>query len=255
MKIEWRGDKVKNYYTNRNGMYPRAICNHISAGTMGSMYNWFTDPANKKASAHFGVGRNGEIHQYIDIQHGAWTQGIDESDIQYATANIVRDLGSDPNYWCVSIEHEGYIVKDTGERVGIDGDLTDAQFYATCWLHKHIQTEVEARWGIHITLGPYNVIGHCMVAPKWKPDCPGKKFNWQRLYEEMAIAEKMTLQEYELRLDYKQNPLHNLEYCTKVVSRVSDLFNKAQGGQWAHLASDKLVAIGKFMEEQDLMDP
>lgn len=255
MNIEWRGEKVKNYYPNRSGQRPRAICNHISAGTMGSMYNWFTDPKNRNASAHFGVGRNGEIHQYVDIQHGAWTQGISADDIPYATANIVKDLNSDPNYWCVSIEHEGYIDNNTGARVGIDGDLTDAQFLATCWLHKYIQTEVQNRWGIHIALGSYNVIGHCMVAPRKKPSCPGSLFPWDRLLRELAVAETMSLDQYEMRLDYKQNPNHDFEYCTKVMGRITDLFNKANGSKWSGEAITKLVAVGKIMESQDLMEP
>ncbi|MFB6364454.1 N-acetylmuramoyl-L-alanine amidase, partial [Paenibacillus elgii] len=115
-EIIWKG----NGYTNSNdrgGIVPVSIVNHISAGTMSSMDSWFRSPGNKVSSAHFGVARDGRIHQYVKIERMAWANGITTDRIPLAKAPIVKDFGINPNLYTVSIEHEG-----------TDGELTEAQF-------------------------------------------------------------------------------------------------------------------------------
>lgn len=168
-----------NRHTNsssRDAHKPIVIVDHISAGSMGSMDNWFTSSGNKVSSAHFGVARDGRIHQYVPIERMAWTQGLTADRIPFATASIIREhYGVNPNKYCIGIEHEGN-----------DGDLTEAQFAATVWLHKYIQAEVLRIYGHKIELTPRYVIGHFQVDPKRKPNCPGPKFPWARLYAELA---------------------------------------------------------------------
>src|SRR5690242_680924 len=163
--INWRGDNCKNYYPNRNGFMPLGICNHITAGTRQSVYYWFNSPNNKQASSNFLVGRNGDIDQFVDIRHGAWTQGLSSKDGGYsrAIAPIVKDrTGVNPNFYLVSIEFEGYTEghKDENgnvivEEFGIHGDITEEQYLAGCWLHKYIQTEVERIYGKRFPLNNY----------------------------------------------------------------------------------------------------
>lgn len=242
-EIIWKGNKNTNF-SSRNGSKPFVNVVHIAEGSLSSVDSWFTDATNKVASAQFCVGKGGEIHQYVKIEDYAWANGLNIGEWDNAPAQVVRDMNCNPNYYTVSIEHEG-----------VDGDLTDEQFHASCWLQRYIMDYVKNKWGIVMNLGSYNVIGHNQIDPKRKPCCPGDKFPWDRYYAELAIAEKMTLQDYELRLSYKQDPLNNMEYCVKVRTRVEGLYQKAQGGQWSQTAADKLVAIGKFMESQDLMNP
>ena len=97
------------------------------------------------------------------------------------------------NYYTVTIEHEGY------EGHGLEGDLTEEQFTATCWLHKWIQTEVERLYAVRIPLNSHQVIAHNQIDSK-KGTCPGTKFPWTRLYAELSIADGMTLEAYEERL-------------------------------------------------------
>jgi len=168
-----------NHYTNsssRDAHKPIVIVDHISAGSMGSMDSWFTSSGNKVSSAHFGVAKDGRIHQYVPIERMAWTQGLTADRIPFATASIIREhYGVNPNKYCIGIEHEGN-----------DGDLTEAQFAATVWLHKYIQSEVLRIYGHKIELSPRYVIGHFQVDPKRKPNCPGPKFPWARLYADLA---------------------------------------------------------------------
>lgn len=253
--IEWI-DRVKSF-ESRRGIKPFVICNHISAGTKTSMRNTFQNSANQ-VSSHFDVGRDGSIWQYVRIEDAAWTQGLTADMFAVSKAPVVKDMNCNPNLYMVSIEHEGYVIKDKDDNViedhGIDGTLTEEQFWASCWLHRYIMDYCNNAFGVGMDLGEYNVTGHYLVDPKRKPLCPGLNFPWDRLRKELAIAQKMTLQDYELRLSYKQDPLHNLEYCVKVRTRIEDLYKKANGSNFAETATDKLVAIGKFMETQDLMD-
>lgn len=251
--IMWKGNNGSNFYPDRRGQKPQAICNHISVGTLGSMYNTFSNPKNVNSSANFGVGRDGTIHQYVQIKDGAWTQGISQGQIAASAAPIVKDLGLDPNLYCVSIEFEGY-TKD-GENYGVDGNLTEVQFYAGCWLHKFIQTEVLNQYNIRIVLGPYNVIGHFQVNPKDKPYCPGLNFPWSRLYAELAIAEVMTFEEYTKRMEYKLKPVTERQRMAAVVNRIYDLWGKVEKpNQYEHNAADKLLQVEKFLIDNGLMN-
>ncbi|OPA73988.1 hypothetical protein BVG16_26480 [Paenibacillus selenitireducens] len=169
--ISMKGNQFTNS-SSREGYEPIAIVNHISDGSMDSMDNWFTNPNNRVSSAHFGVSRAGEIHQYVDIHRMAWANGLSEEGILRAEAEIVRDRPKiNPNLYTVSIEYEG-----------TDGDLTKEQFEASVWLHRYIQSEVRRIWGKEIILDEQHVIGHNQIDPLRRPDDPGPKFPWERLY-------------------------------------------------------------------------
>ncbi|KAA8750082.1 N-acetylmuramoyl-L-alanine amidase [Paenibacillus sp. UASWS1643] len=171
-KITQKGNKNTNF-SSRDGNVPVIIVNHISGGSMSSMDSWFQSSGNTVSSAHFGVSKSGEIHQYVAIDKMAWANGLKVDAIKNATAPIIKERApTNPNKYSVSIEHEG-----------TDGELTDAQFQASVWLHFYIQTEVKRIYGKDMILDERHVIGHFQVDPKRKPFCPGPKFPWTRLYQ------------------------------------------------------------------------
>lgn len=178
MEIVWKGNERTNH-GSREGTVPFVIVDHISDGSMGSLDAWFTSPSNTVSSAHFGVGKDGSIHQYVRIEDKAWAQGIKPEEIQQATARVVHDQGVNPNLYCVSIEHEG-----------TTGDLTESQFQATLWLHRFIRNTIWEKWDLRFPLDSYHVIGHFQVNPHRKPNCPGPKFPWARLYAELAKIDR-----------------------------------------------------------------
>jgi N-acetylmuramoyl-L-alanine amidase len=235
--VEWAGKNINNH-GSREGVKPFLIVNHVSVGSMTSMLNTFENPANQ-ASSHFAISREGDIVQYVQLDRAAWTQGIVPSRYQAARIGVVREMNCNPNLYSISIEHEGYIDKQTGERRGIDGDLTEAQFWATCWLHRYIKQAVFEQFGVEITLGPSNVVGHFQIDPVRKPNCPGPKFPWARLYAELAIADTMTLGEYEERLAYLQGENALTALVVALAFRVEDLKAKL-GGKWGDEAQRKL---------------
>lgn len=112
----------------------------------GGIDAWFNDP-RANVSAHFSVGTNGAVHQYVSLSRQAWAQ-------------------ASYNDEAISIEHVGY----SGER------LTRRQLKASLallrWLHERF-AEVPLRRTANVA--GYGVIGHAElgVAGGDHPDCPG----------------------------------------------------------------------------------
>lgn len=251
--INWRGDKCGNH-GSREGREPIAIANHITAGTRGSVYNWFVSPNNRNASSHFVVTREGEIDQYVRLESAAWTQGLNpkKGDTAFATAPIVKEQGVNPNLYMIGIEHEGYVQGHLSEQgvmeivnYGLDGDLTEKQFWASCWLHKFIQTEVQRIYGIRIPLNSHNVVGHFQIDPRRKPNCPGPKFPWTRLYAEMVIAESMTLELYEERINWMNQP--NVATAYIFATRISHLESQLTDPRWGARSRELLMRMAGIM--------
>lgn len=85
--ITWVGSP--NHYAGRCGYTITHITLHIMVGHLAGTDSVFTN-ANSQASAHYGIGAGGEIHQYVS-----------ESDGSYSDANYISNNST------VSIEHEG----------------------------------------------------------------------------------------------------------------------------------------------------
>jgi hypothetical protein len=125
---------------------------HIMEGTLAGSDSWFRN-ASSQASAHFGVGKDGRIYQWVDTADRAWAQ-------------------SAGNRTWLSIEHEGH-----------SGDaLTAAQLAATArivaWAH--------TTHGVPLQLADAPTgrgIGwHGMGGADWGGhyDCPGNPIKNQR---------------------------------------------------------------------------
>lgn len=84
--ITWIGSP--NHYNGRNGLTVTHITLHIMVGHLAGTDSVFKHPGG--ASAHYGIGADGTIHQYVDETNGSW------SDANYASNNST-----------ISIEHEG----------------------------------------------------------------------------------------------------------------------------------------------------
>lgn len=85
--VKWIGSP--NHYNGRNGYAVTHITLHIMVGHLAGTDSIFLTPGSQ-ASAHYGIGANGAIHQYVS-----------ESDGSYSDANYVSNNST------ISIEHEG----------------------------------------------------------------------------------------------------------------------------------------------------
>lgn len=85
--IIWKGSP--NHYTGRQGYGVTHITLHIMVGYLAGTDSTFANSASQ-ASAHYGIGSSGEIHQYVSERDGS-----------YSDANYISNNST------ISIEHEG----------------------------------------------------------------------------------------------------------------------------------------------------
>ena len=88
--ITWIGSP--NHYDGRNGYKITHITLHIMVGHLAGTDSVFLN-ASSQASAHYGIGADGSIHQYVS-----------ESDGSYSDANYTSNNST------ISIEHEGGMI-------------------------------------------------------------------------------------------------------------------------------------------------
>lgn len=85
--VKWIGSP--NHYDGRNGYTVTHITLHIMVGRLAGTDSVFLNPGSQ-ASAHYGIGADGAIHQYVS-----------ENDGSYSDANFASNNST------ISIEHEG----------------------------------------------------------------------------------------------------------------------------------------------------
>ncbi len=172
-----------NFYRGRRGEKPILIVNHIIEGSYEGAISWFQNPESG-VSSHFAVSRDGRIAQFVELTDAAWANGTNNnphSSIYHGASKLesVRQNLENANRYTVSIEHEG--VYQTSH-----GALTEAQYKATLWLHRHIIEEVKRIYGNAIPIDREHIVGHVDITPIAKPFCPGEKFPFERLIKDLG---------------------------------------------------------------------
>ncbi len=144
---------------------PIAIVCHIMAGTLAACDSWFSNPA-AQASANFGVGKDGTIHCYVDPQgrDAPYANGVLAKPDAAVQALLAQTGGTNPNYWSVSLEHEG----QSGDTVPTA--QLDASAHLAAWL---IETFGIANDEAHL-------LGHYEFDAVNRSGCPGwSTVQWQ----------------------------------------------------------------------------
>lgn len=98
LPITWRGSV--NFAPGRGGYGIRAFVLHTAVGTLAGMRNHFNNP-NAQVSAHYGVGLDGQIDQYVQTYDTAWANGILEPGNRWP-----YDQAVNPNKLTISCETE-----------------------------------------------------------------------------------------------------------------------------------------------------
>lgn len=93
-----------NFTMGRKGNKPEIIVIHIMDGSLKGTDEWFANPISQ-VSSHYGVGLNGEIHQYVHDEDTAWANG---QVINPASKFVLSRPKVNPNLYSLSIEHEGH---------------------------------------------------------------------------------------------------------------------------------------------------
>lgn len=143
----WKGSP--NFWIGRKGYKPELVVIHIMDGTLFGTDAWFANPASQ-VSAHYGIGKSGEIHQYVKEEDAAWHAGrVDAPSSKLIKTNV------NPNLYTIGIEHEGKP----------EDKWTDAMKQASALLI----CDICQHWQIPIDRN--HIIGHYEIYSK-KPNCP-----------------------------------------------------------------------------------
>lgn len=156
-----------NRFVGRQGHDVIAFVEHIGQGSLAGLDSTFRDPINggSPVSAHFGVGFEGDIHQYVKLNNGAWANGI----VEHGNTMPASWPDSNTNFFTISVEHEGF----TGQV------FPEKMYQADLKLHG---------WLIGQTgIKPTNdtIVGHYRISPNTRPNCPGKSFYYARLIADL----------------------------------------------------------------------
>jgi hypothetical protein len=65
---------VPHFSRGRGQQVNGIVIHQFAGGTVAAVQNWLRNPASR-VSYHFGVGRNGEIRQWVDTADTAWATG------------------------------------------------------------------------------------------------------------------------------------------------------------------------------------
>ncbi|MGA9251185.1 MAG: N-acetylmuramoyl-L-alanine amidase [Roseobacter sp.] len=148
-KVQWHASP--NHGPRRNGLTPSIVVIHYTAmQTAEAAIERLCDPAFE-VSAHYLVGKKGEVVQMVAEDRRAWHAGVGEWRGQ-------DDINS--------------------RSIGIELDNTGAEPFPEPQMMalEQLLSDIRSRWPID----PVDIIGHSDMAPGRKHD-PGPRFDWSRL--------------------------------------------------------------------------
>ncbi|HEU4629020.1 MAG TPA: peptidoglycan recognition family protein, partial [Gemmatimonadaceae bacterium] len=144
----------------------KGVVLHIAEGGERAVDSWFAADASD-VSAHFLVGLDGEIRQYVSVHDVAWHAGR----VQAPTWRGLRR--GNPNAYTVGIEHEGSGLTPWPEE----------QLYASSML----AAWVVARFGI-----PVNGLGFALHRQIFAgKTCPGPAFDFDNYLHRVAAVQRL----------------------------------------------------------------
>lgn len=192
-QVTWIGCAAENFEQGRRGQQIAALAFHEMEGTLAGTDSYFLRPRpNAPSSAHYGVGADGTIHQYVADGDTAYSNGIVRSP-NIAAVPWLGDLqGVNPNTLTLSIELEGHHQwrnNVVGGVVEAWWQPTEAQYQAALWLARRLV----AAHGIAIDRA--HITRHSDYDSIKKGWCPGLGWPMQRLLDDLqASARAYTVQ-------------------------------------------------------------
>jgi N-acetylmuramoyl-L-alanine amidase len=143
-------------------MKPVAIVIHVMDGSLTGTDSWFASE-HSEVSAHYGIGKSGEVHQYVDEADTAFHCGIVKNPTWTGLYRAPGRQAINPNLYTIGIEHEG----------NANLDWPEAMYAASAELIAGICMG----WGIPIDR--QHIIRHSEICSD--KACPGYKVDLDRL--------------------------------------------------------------------------
>lgn len=174
------GIPVSNFTAGHAGR--KAVVGHIIVGSLLSAIQEFTAQGKEK-SAHFAVGFDGHIKQFVSVYDTAYANGLTWSatrkcwiDPQGTALKAPKPSPSwvglvpptNPNLVTISIEREGHP----------NDPVTPAMEAATVRILRWLSPLFP---GLRQYTPHVNLIGHWEISPANKPYCPGPNFHYEAL--------------------------------------------------------------------------
>ena len=175
--------KTANHFDGRKGWKPDMwVLHNTSTSGINSPHNTFINP-NSQVSAHFLIGKDGEVRQYVELKDGAWCNGTstDKSKASFygnAKSRLVRERQTNANYYSLSIEFVG-ATRDA---------LTPPQEEAAVELITAVNKELKKIYGKGVPVDREHIIGHYEVNPRNKGTC-GVGIDYDNLIRLLQIEE------------------------------------------------------------------
>ena len=166
--IKWFGCAERNFRRGRPAhLAVEAIVIHIIDGSQAGADATFLDNTlSNPRSAHYSVGRDGAIHQYVQESDTAFHAGVVVNPTWAAMKKDSSGAYVNPNFYTIGIEHDGRA----------DDEWTDAMYAASSALIHAIA----ARYPEHLgQLDRNNVVMHREI--RANKTCPGFKVDMNRL--------------------------------------------------------------------------
>jgi N-acetyl-anhydromuramyl-L-alanine amidase AmpD len=176
--IQW---KTSPNFSNRKGQPITAIIYHYTAGSsLNGAVNWFARQ-DSKVSAHYVVGKNGEIVQMVPLDKAAWHAG--KSVLAGKRGVNLFSVGIEIVNWGRLTRRGNQYFTHSGKpyygkppiQIGAQywEPFTAAQYKTIAWLTRHLILRIPTI--THIT-------GHQRIAlPKGRKIDPGDGFDWNRI--------------------------------------------------------------------------
>lgn len=169
-----------NFFANRNGVHPRYIIIHGTAGARRAQnvaaYFASTEGTPKSVSSHYIIGQDGTIVQCVSERDGAWANGL-----LTEGHDSFWDVSINPNLLTIAIEHCNPSLDNSDA-------LTSPQLLASFVLVH----DICQRWGIPMRKADAvgGITGHFSLDPVNRSYCPGN-YPWEQLWTFLEGKKKM----------------------------------------------------------------
>jgi len=135
----------------------KMIVVHVMDGTLAGTDAWFAQSVSE-VSAHYGIGLDGTVHQYVDEGDEAWHAGVIDD------PTVALEPGANPNWYSIGIEHEGFVAAGRLPRPWSEDQLAaSAELIADIAKRYNIPIDTDHVVGHHAIYALHNCPG---------PDCP-----------------------------------------------------------------------------------
>ncbi|MBV8845692.1 MAG: N-acetylmuramoyl-L-alanine amidase [Bryobacterales bacterium] len=178
-EIKWIGCAPKNFRQGRPaGEEISTVVIHIIDGSqIGADATFLNNELAAARSAHYSVGRDGTVHQYVKESDTAYHAGVIANPTWTGMKKTPSGDFVNPNFYSIGIEHEGHP----------EDDWTDAMYASSAWLLRSIS----ARYPSLKNLTRDNVIMHRQI--DGDKSCPGFKVDLDRLIAEASATNGISM--------------------------------------------------------------